>query len=411
MRVPSPLVGLIKRHNEPVIVQTVRSTVAAVLAYLVAVHVSSGAAGPPLTAPLTALLVVQVTLYTTLTTGVRRVVSVVAGVLIAVGFSSLIGLSWWSLGVIILASLILGHLIRVDEFVAEVAISGMLVLGVTGGNTAGTALDRVVETLIGAVVGVVLNAVIAPPVFVQPAGEAVEELALHLRDLLLRMGRELRDGATLHQAASWLHEARRLDNEIARFDESLRRAEESTRLNPRVRQGAMARLILRSGLDTLEICTVVLRTLCRSLTDLSQEHDGPDGRESLYAGEVAEVLDELLTRLAEAVQSFGRLITAQVTAGAERAERTLEEALARGWEDRRRVARLLRSELDQWENWALHGALLAAVDRLLDELDVEKRARWLADQMGMEEPGPSLVGRVRRGVRSARWRAQRDNGT
>ena len=245
----------------------------------------------------------------------------------------------------------------------------------------------------------------------QPAGEAVEELALHLRDLLLRMGRELRDGATLHQAASWLHEARRLDNEIARFDESLRRAEESTRLNPRVRQGAMARLILRSGLDTLEICTVVLRTLCRSLTDLSQEHDGPDGRESLYAGEVAEVLDELLTRLAEAVQSFGRLITAQVTAGAEHAERTLEEALARGWEDRRRVARLLRSELDQWENWALHGALLAAVDRLLDELDVEKRARWLADQMGMEEPGPSLVGRVRRGVRSARWRAQRDNGT
>ena len=414
MRVPSPLVGLIKRHNEPVIVQTVRSTVAAVLAYLVALQFSSPAAGPPLTAPLTALLVVQVTLYTTLTTGVRRVVSVVAGVLIAVGFSSLIGLSWWSLGVIILASLILGHLIRVDEFVAEVAISGMLVLGVTGGNTAGTALDRVVETLIGAVVGVVLNAVIAPPVFVQPAGEAVEELALHLRDLLLRMGRELRDGATLHQAASWLHEARRLDNEIARFDESLRRAEESTRLNPRVRQGAMARLILRSGLDTLEICTVVLRTLCRSLTDLSQEHDGHDGpgdRESLYAGQVAEVLDELLTHLAEAVESFGRLITAQVTAGAERAERTLEEALARGWEDRRHIADVLRSDLDQWENWALHGALLAAVDRLLDELDVEKRARWLADQMGVEEPGPSLVGRVRRGVRSARWRAQRDNGT
>ncbi|NED82534.1 hypothetical protein G3I76_20845, partial [Streptomyces sp. SID11233] len=71
----------------------------------------------------TALLTVQVTLYATLTTGVRRVNAVIAGVLVAIGFSALVGLTWWSLGLLILAALVVGHLVRVSEFVPEVAIS------------------------------------------------------------------------------------------------------------------------------------------------------------------------------------------------------------------------------------------------------------------------------------------------
>jgi uncharacterized membrane protein YgaE (UPF0421/DUF939 family) len=390
---PAALAGLVKRYHDPVVVQSLRSTVAGVLAYVVALQLSPNPV--PLTAPLTALLVVQVTLYTTLKTGWRRVLSVIAGVLIAVALGDLMGLTWWSLGLIILASLVVGHIIRVDEFVAEVAISGMLILGVT--NRGGEGWDRVLETVIGAAVGVLLNALLAPPVFVQPAGEAVEELARRLRELLLRIGRELREGASRERTVSWLYEARRLDNEIARFDESLRRAEESTKLNPRVRRekGAMTRLILRSGLDTLEVCTVVLRTLCRSLADLAEDRNH---QESVYDAAVSAVLDELLAHIADAVDSFGRLITAQVTAGAERAEAELEQALHDGREDRERIAALLRAEAEmgaEWRSWELHGALLANIDRLLDELDVEKRSRWLAAQLDAGRPSLTLARRMR----------------
>jgi hypothetical protein len=394
---------LIQRHNDPQVVQLVRSTAAAVIAYVAAVELLPVKA--PLTAPLTALLVVQVTLYTTLTTGIRRVIAVVAGVLIAIGFSELIGLTWWSLGLIILASLVIGHLIRVDEFVAEVAISGMLILGVGAHAHAGQALDRVEETLIGAAVGILLNALLAPPVFVEPAGAAVAELADRLTELIQRVGREVSGGATLENAWSWLHEARRLDNEIARFDESLRRAEESTRLNPRVRQGAMARLILRSGLDTLEICTVVLRTLCRSLADLGRVRS-PD--QPVYAAELAERLGELLGHIAAAVDSFGHLIAAQVTEGAEQAEADLSLALRAGREDRERIAELLRSETEneRWDTWQLHGTLLATIDRLLDELDLERRAEWLADQLAtlVDPAGRMFVDRLRSRARTARTR-------
>ncbi|MDX3239413.1 aromatic acid exporter family protein [Streptomyces sp. ME03-5709C] len=407
---PAPLADLLRRSNDPIAVQTVRSTVAAVLSYVVAVRLLPNPA--PLTAPLTALLVVQVTLYTTVTTGIRRVVSVVAGVLIAVGFAELIGLTWWSLGLVILASLVIGHFIRVDEFVAEVAISAMLILAVPAPS--GEALDRVLETIVGAVVGVLLNVVVPPPAFVEPAGDAVRELAEHLRSLMLRMGREVRAGATAGQARSWLMDARRLDNEIARFDASLRRAEEGTRLNPRVRpaEGAMARLLLRSGLDTLEVSTVLLRTLCRSLTELDRERDG---RAPMFTGRLAVGVDELFADMADAAGSFGRLIAAQVTEGADRAEAQLEEALRRGRAERDRIAVLLRAETEQrWDSWDLYGALLVNIDRLLDELDLEKRSLWLSEQLVAAAPRPpALSDRMRRHARSvaARLRSRSAGGT
>lgn len=400
--VPARLVGLIKRRNVPVVTQLVRSTVAAMLSYLVALHLVSNPR--PLTAPLTALLVVQVTLYTTLTTGLKRVLAVMVGVLIAVAFGELLGLSWWSLGLIIMTALLIGHLIRVDEFVTEVAISGMLVLGVATPDS--QAWDRVSETLIGAGVGVLLNAFFAPPVFVQTAGGAVEELAGWMARLLRRIGGDLARGATAAQAASWLAESRTLDNEIARFDESLRRAEESTRLNPRVRQGAMARLVLRSGLDTLEVCAVVLRAICRSLRELAPESEEVP---PLYEGEVAASLERLMHRTGAAVDSFGALITAQVSAGAEQAEQELERALREGREERGELAGMLRAQTERdWDGWELHGALLASVDRMLNELDVERRARWLAEQIGAGEPVPgAMVDRLRRGARTASDRLRR----
>ena len=395
--VSESLVGFVRRHNEPVVVRTVRSTVGATLAFVIGLWLTGSRA--PLLAPLTALLVIQVSLYATLTSGLRRVASVVAGVLIAAAFSALVGLSWWSLGLLILASLMVGQAIRVNEFVPEVAISAMLVLGVS--HVAQTAWGRIAETLIGAITGVLLN-LLLPPVRVQPAGEAIRELARRMRALLTRMSRELSGGASLDQAAAWLQEARRLDQEIVRVDSALREAEESMRLNPRVRQAALARLVLRSGLDTLEICAVVLRTLCRSMTDLSQRRH----RAPVYAGPVAEALQDLLTHVGSAVDSFGRLITAQVSPNAERAESELAQALDEGRADREEIAALLRSETAREpEVWQLHGALLANVDRLLSELDVERRSQWLAEEFAehaaRQPPRRSAVEHVRRRVRAA----------
>ncbi|MEV7995217.1 aromatic acid exporter family protein [Streptomyces sp. NPDC086077] len=392
-----------KWQRDPVAVQTMRSTVAATVAYVIALRLSPEAA--PLTAPLTALLVVQVTLYATLTNGVRRVNSVVAGVLVAIAFSLLVGLTWWSLALVILAALAVGHLVRVHEYVPEVAISAMLVLGVT--TVGDTAWARIVETLIGAVVGLSCNLLLAPPVWVGEAGASIEGLARRMRQLMLRVGEEAGGRTPVEYAAERLHEARRLDHDIVQVDAALRQAEDSLRFNPRVREGLLNRVVLRTGLDTLEICTVVLRVLARSLTDLAKARDP----ETLFEGETGSVVEKLLSEIGDAVVSFAVLVTTSVSASAESAEDRLAAELQTAAATRDKLAQMLLEEVrrDSHE-WQLYGAVLTEVNRILDELDTEHRSRRLLEELDrhtreQRERMPRLTRlRERLGVQERLWR-------
>ncbi|MFE2353763.1 aromatic acid exporter family protein [Streptomyces parvulus] len=366
----------VKWLRDPMVVQALRSAAAASIAYVIAVRLTPDKSAAPLTAPLTALLVVQVTLYATLKMSIRRVNAVVAGVLVAIAFSQLVGLSWWSLALLIVAALGVGHLVRAHEFVAEVAISAMLVLGVTSHGS--LAWARVVETLIGAVVGLAFNLILAPPVWVEQAGESIEELARRVRQLMLRMGEEAADSTPFHEAAARLHEARRLDHDIGEVDEDLRQAEDSLRLNPRVREGLLHRVVLRTGLDTLEICTVVMRVLARSFTDLAKEREP----EPLFPPETGTTIQQLLSEIADAVVSFAVLVTTSASENAESAEERLSSELRQASATRDRLAELLLEEVRRdSRQWQLRGAVLAEVDRIIDEMDTEHRSRRLLEEL------------------------------
>lgn len=381
-----------RTFHDPEVAQALRSTAAATIAYVIARYLSNQPA--PLTAPLTALLVVQVTLYATIKTGVRRVNAVVSGVVIAIGFSAIVGLSWWSLALIIIASLYAGRYVGAHEFVPEVAISAMLVLGVT--QVASNAWERVLETLIGAVTGLFFNLFFAPPVWVETAGDSIRELARRMRRLLLRLGDQLEEPTAVEDAAARLSEARQLDHDISEVDVSLRQAEDSLRLNPRVREGRLHRVVLRTGLDTLEICTVVLRVIARTLTDLARQRP----QQWLIEPRVSLAVRELLGYVADAVVSFAVLVTSRTSEESETAEERLRHELEAATASRDRVADLLLELMQQDpDQWHLHGALLTEVNRILDELDMEHRSRRL-----MEELDRSSRELHERHPRLMRWR-------
>jgi len=206
-------------------VRTLKATAAAVVAYVAATPLSDNPR--PVLAPLSALLVVQLTLYESLGSGLRRIVSVVAGVLVAVGLSSVVGLTWWSLGIAVAGSLVVGRLLRLRGEVTEVPISAMLVLAVGGAEVAAT--GRVVETVIGAVVGVLVGTAIAPPLYVRPATDAVQHLAAVAARVLRRVSAEVGEAYTREQAERWLDDARGLGRDVLRADRELARAEASHR--------------------------------------------------------------------------------------------------------------------------------------------------------------------------------------
>ena len=161
---------LVRHRAQPTAATIVRLTVTAVFAYLLALLLPN--ASRPVMAPLTALVVVQVSIYQTLRTAVRRVASVVAGVLLALGLSAWVGFTWWSLGIAIALGLTVGYALHLREEVLEVPISAMLIMSV---GTRSAATGRIVETFVGTAAGLVAGFVLTSP-RVQPAEEAIQEL-------------------------------------------------------------------------------------------------------------------------------------------------------------------------------------------------------------------------------------------
>src|SRR6476661_4088805 len=179
--------------------RALRLTGAAVAAFAVALLLVPGTA--PILAPLTALLVVEITLKDSLTSGLQRIVAVAVGVLMAVSFSSVVGLTWWSLGVLVALSILVGQLLRLGPHMLEVPISAMLVLAVGGAQAAAT--DRIVETLIGVAVGLAVHLIFPPGIGDESAARAVHRFAGQLARLLQTASTELAEPIGEQQTIRW----------------------------------------------------------------------------------------------------------------------------------------------------------------------------------------------------------------
>jgi hypothetical protein len=341
--------------------RTAKTTLAAVISWELALRLPGPQ--PPVLAPLTALLVTQLTLVKTITGSLQRVASVTAGVLLALAVADLLGLHWWSVGLVIFVSLALGQVLKLGAHRIEVPISALLVM--TLGGTTGVARTRVLETLIGAGVGVAVNAVLVPPVYIRPAGEAIYELAGDMAGVLEGAATDLAEGWSGEDAYERLLEARELDGEVGEAREAIGRAEDSLRLNPRRRLVGDPSEELREGMTTLEHSVILVRGLCRSLVDLDTVTGGrgPDP-------ELRAAIGRLLGELAEAVRSFGQHVGASVP-GPPANPAPLQRALARARAARDDTAKAMAGPGQDPEAWQVHGHLLANADRLLSELDPE----------------------------------------
>lgn len=365
----------VRERGRSAVARALRLSGAAVAAYLAAQALGLRDP-PPLIAALTAVIVVQVTLTSTLINGLQRVLSVVAGVSLALLFTSVVGLTWWSLGALVSASIVVGQLLRLGPHLVEVPISAMLVLGVGFVSDAeSVAAGRTLETLVGAAVGVLVNIVFPPAVQVRSAAGAVRRLAEEIAALLEEAAAGMESTPSVELAHRWLDDARRLNRHVPRVDRALEHVEESRQLNVRAALDPQATGPgLRDGLDVLEHCSVTVRGLFRTVFDTvrsaSPELEG-------FGAESRRVHVELLRELAAVVRAFGRLLDSESTGlGPQQEEADLAAALQRLRASRSRAGDLLVADpKDHPAVWDLNSAFAMAADRMLAELDVVEHTR------------------------------------
>lgn len=214
--------------------QVAKSAIATIAAWLVAGWLIEGP--PPVFAAIAALLVVQPSLNQSFTKAVERSIGVIGGVVIA----SLLGLAFgdhtWVILVATAVALVVAWALKMSPGTAnQFAISAVLVLAL-GTTTPDYAFDRIIETLIGAAIGIVVNLVVVPPVLVAPAREKVDALSTELAGTLDRLADALSEPQKPADLEELLLKARLLRPMRDAAEQAIADGADSLALNPRSRR-------------------------------------------------------------------------------------------------------------------------------------------------------------------------------
>jgi uncharacterized membrane protein YgaE (UPF0421/DUF939 family) len=239
------------------LLQVLKTSVAAVIAWVVAGFALQQPL--PIFAAIAALLVVQPSVTQSIEKGIERSIGVVAGVVIALGAGQIFGdYSWVILSVIIISVLVAWALRLSPGSANQIPISAMLVLAL-GGQNAGYAVERIVETIIGAMIGLIVNLAIVAPVFVSPARVAVAALTKKTAVVLDSLARALSTPQSDGELRRLLSDARMLHDLRDAASDALRQGANSLTLNPR---RSKHHRMLRRETELFEMLTVlVTRTL------------------------------------------------------------------------------------------------------------------------------------------------------
>jgi hypothetical protein len=342
-----------------------KSALAAGLAWWLADLVSS--VTNPVLAPLTAIVVVQVSVRASVRSAIQRSAAVVLGVLIALAIGDALGLNAITVGLLVAVSLGVAELVlRLPPAAArQVPISALIVLTAVASAQEGSALERALDTVLGAAVGVAVSLVL-PASRLVDARQTLDRLANSLGEVLEAMGSGLQTTWSTAQTQEWRRRARTTRDRLVRqAAEAVGNGRESAQWNVRDRR----------NIDVLGSYEEVLPRLERTAIGVSVISRGLDDHARLggTSHPAMPSMGALLSAMADAVRAVVRDVLGETsdTAVAD----ALAEVRSRRLSCIRAASRRAREALEheappetlegEWLNYA---ALLVQVDRIIGDL-------------------------------------------
>jgi hypothetical protein len=319
--------------------------------------------------------------------GLVRVGAVLTGVVVAVTVAAAIGLTWWSLGVVIATSLLLAKVLRLAEQSLEAPISAMLILAVSDPELG--AEVRIGLTLVGTVVGIGFSLVAPVAIPNARAAESVRRVARSQAALLNEVSATL-GGRAPHpeEVAAWSEWSEDIDAEIVDASAAVRVAEESRTLNARALTTAKVHDRLRSGVERLDQCLRAEQTLLRAVGSapaVAADDQDPEGSELRRV--VAVILDDV----ADGLRALGDVLGAQADPRTPTRSGLAADRLAEIVRESRAVlTELVLLDVDPRRNtdlWLVQGSMLSAVDQILAQLDLDLDPPPVAPVRRWTEPG------------------------
>ena len=278
------LIAKLRSPQRAPLLQVVKSAIALVIAWPIAAALVPGL--PPVFAAVAAVLVVQPSVSQSLTDAIERSFGVIAGVILASALGLALGDGTWVALLASVLALAIAWMFRVTSATAnQVAISALLVLAV-GTATLGYAINRVLETILGAMIGIVVNMIVVPPVAVAPAQRAVSAMGTGLADVMDRLAEALEKPLTPAELAALLHDARQIRTQRSEVGDAIELAADTLTINPRSRNHRESLARIQDTLDQLRPVSTQTVGMIRAVVD----HYDPSLTEEPVARDIAEQL-------------------------------------------------------------------------------------------------------------------------
>lgn len=254
----------------------------------------------PYFAPIAAIITVQVTVLDSVNKATQRIVGIIGGVLLSMLLGHWFSIHAFSIFLVILLGMGISKALRMNpQIISQVAISSLLVLAF-GHTEEGYAFERIVETVLGSGIAVLINALIVPQNAIPDVERSVvtysqlsAETLINLSSLIDTSKKRKQFGRT---------EVDALIKEAANSRKSLDLAEQSLKYNLLLTHKRIALNRLAVHINNLESITIQIRGIRRSLADLQRMK--PFSSE--FAGK--EQLQRAMEVTAKCVAAFGQSI-------------------------------------------------------------------------------------------------------
>lgn len=317
-------------------------------------------------APWVAIVLVESTVYRSIAHGLQQLAAIATGTVMATGVALLLGSPMAAMVLVLPAVVLLGSWQRLGSQGVYAATGALFVLTM-GPITIAASAARIAEAVFGAAVGIAVNALIRPPVYLRSTRAALEDAACEAQEILDAVGDRLAADQWDAQPAGNLHErALRLCRLVDQARAAVGWSRESLRVNPRRR----SRVVSPPGQDYDDAVTVLdyVAVHTAGVTRAVLEACDDAGKGLRPSPDISKPYAEFLHNSARAIRLYTRSRFAQGGPD-QQADRELREAveeLVRTLDDLRE--RLFRAIPDDPDALATYGTLLTQARRLADQL-------------------------------------------
>jgi len=185
----------------------------------------------PYLAPLTVILSIQETVQHSALYAIYRIIGTLFGIGIIIFIMDHLKINGWTISLLLAGGMVIPVILRVHKTIIHQVALTILLVFVFSHKTHYYVSDRIRDTIIGALVAIVIHMFIHPPNYVKESRETLGQFGFHLGQLFKKTGSWVNNNCLFTEEKYLREEITHLLEELHQAQKNLKKAKKSLKLN------------------------------------------------------------------------------------------------------------------------------------------------------------------------------------